>query len=189
MRSVSARRLTATVASATALFALCCGGIAYAIISPTFQYTSPQTTYLSLNPMAFSPKGKSDAAHFQISPPFWIEKDVGALSVCMEAGVNLPDGARITSLTAWGSTGTDQAIQVRLQRANLATGAANGVVGLVSHNTSQSRFSMSSSASGAAAVVNNQHFSYGLEACLVDSTVNSLFYGARITYTYTTAGG
>src|SRR5690349_12412799 len=121
MKSLTLSR-SAVIAAAAVLAGLASAGIAHAISSNIFQYTTTQTAYLSLNPMAFSPKGKSDAAHFQINSSFWIAKDASAISVCMLAPVNLPEGARITSLKAWASADADQAIQLRLSRINLAVG-------------------------------------------------------------------
>ena len=173
-------------ASAVALLALGSIGIAHAISSNIFQYTTPQTGYLNLSPMAFSPEDAADAAHFAISPPFWISKDAGANNVCMVAGVHLPEGARVKSLTAWAASDVDQGVQVRLMRANPASGTANGLVGVISHDTSQNRFAMSAAAPGATAVINNQHFGYGVHVCI--NSTPSLFFGARITYTYSDAG-
>ena len=188
MKSLSIPR-SLVIAAAAALAGLGSIGIAYATVSNIFQYTTTQTGYLSLDPMAFSPKGKTDAAHYGINGPFWIEKDVSALSVCMVAPVNLPEGARITSLKAWASADADQAVQVTLTRVNLALGGgANVVAALISHDTSQNRFAMTTPAHAAVATINNEHYGYGLEVCIVDSTANALFYAARITYTYTTAG-
>jgi hypothetical protein len=187
MKSFPALRPLSIAAAAAALLALTYGGIAHAISSNIFQYTTAQTGYFSLSPMAFAPEGNDDAAHYTINGPFWIEKDVGALSVCMVAGLNLPDGARVTSLKAWASSDIDQAVQIRLLRANLATGTANGFAGLISHDTSQTRFAMTAAVtSGAMAIVNNEHYGYGAEVCL--NSTPSRFYSARITYVYSNAG-
>lgn len=187
MMPLSLFRRPLVTTSAAVLLALSCAGMAFALVAPSFQYSTPQTAYISLSPMAFAPEGKDDAAHYTIVVPFDIEKDSGAISVCMVAGVNLPDGARITSLKAWASSNQDQGVQLRLLRVNLATGTSNGVTGLISHDTSQTRFAMTTAVAGASAIVNNEHFGYGLHLCL--NSTPSVFYSARITYTYTTAGG
>jgi hypothetical protein len=183
MKLLHVGRASAVTVAAAALLAL--GGVAFALVEPSYQYSTAQTGYLSLSPMAFSPEDKADADHYTIQGPFSISNDGGAISVCMVAGVNLPDGARIKSLTAWASSDKDQGVQVRIDRINLATGTPANAIGAISHDTSQTRVAMTTAASGSFAIVNNQHFGYGAEVCL---KTTSVFYAARITYTYTKAG-
>jgi hypothetical protein len=188
MKSLSLSR-SAVIAASAALAAIGSAGIAQAISSNIFQYSTPQTGYLSLGPQAFAPASKGDAAHYTIEVPFWIQKDAGALGLCMVAPVNLPEGARITSLKAWARADADLAVQLVLHRTNLAVDApANDMVELLSHDTSQTRFGMTAVVpNDAIAIVNNEHYSYGVEVC-IDSTA-SVFYSARITYVYRNAGG
>ena len=182
----SLARALAVALSAGALIALSFAGIAHAITETVFRYSTLQTGYLSLLPGAFAPGDSVAANNYVIAPQFYIlTNHNGAL--CFDAAIHLPEGARMTSLKAWGKTDTGDGVNARIVRGNLATGAGEDVAFVGSTDTSGTRFAMTTPIpSSALAIINNEHYGYAAEVCL--GTAATEFYSARITYVYRDAG-
>jgi hypothetical protein len=166
-----------TVLLATVLL----GGIAHAITSAVFRYSSAQTGYLSLNPMAFAPDSSNTAAQYIIS------NDNINGGGCVVTGINLPDSAQLKGITIWGESSVGSKVSAQLWRVNVATGAALLVSEVTVLDTSGDRSASANEAipAGNRAIINNRLFGYGLHVCVPG---NSVFHSARITYTYTSAG-
>ena len=160
------------------------GGAAQAITENVFRYSSPKTGWYGMNPMAFSSDGTPGATEYFIQWPDFL-RNIGSGTHCFNTGVNLPHGARMTRFSAWYSTDAANSVRVSLFRAGFADDALSGLLSqLNSTDTSATRVGMSL-APGIPEVQNSQ-FNYSVGVCMDRSS--DRFYGARITYTYTTAG-
>jgi hypothetical protein len=184
MKPLSLSR-SAVIAASTVLGALSCGGIAYAVTGAVFQYSTPRTGYLSLSPYAFTPANTPSAASYSIG-----ETDLSADSAgCFVSSINLPDGARIKGFTSWtsNSSGTPGSVQVVFLRISDSDDGITNISNASPQPPTAMRTATNGSiAAGSAAVINNQHFAYGVYVCISEATAR--FYKARIAYTYTTAG-
>lgn len=186
MNLSSLSRALILAASAGALIASSFGDIAHAITDTVFRYSSLKTGYLSLLPGAFAPGDSVAANNYAIAPQFYILTNHNG-GLCFDAGIHLPEGARMTSLKAWGKTDTGDGVNARIVRANLATGDADEVAFVGSTDTSGTRFAMTTPIpSSASAIINNEHYGYAAEVCI--GTAATEFYSARITYVYRDAG-
>jgi len=106
---------------------------------------------------------------------------------CFVRNVEFPDGAQIKHLTFWSSEQTSGSAQINFYRLNVSTNHLDEISIVLSQDTSGNRAATNGPiAAGPIAVVNNQHFAYEVRVCLNDS--HTVFYSARITYTYSNAG-
>lgn len=153
---------------------------AAAIVSKQFTYSDPKTGYYSVHPMAMAPDGDESASSFHIS----FEGGSLAGQGCYSAGVNLPQGAEMTSLTVYYQSDDRGDMGVQLQRHALQTGNDVQIVDESHEDDSNARTSVTFPI-GVAKKVNNKSFGYGLGVCLESGT---LFFGATIEYSYGNAG-
>ena len=128
---------------------------------------------------------ESGNATYGISPTVGILQSV--TSHCYQTGVNLPQGAKITALRVWYSSDNANSLSFVLVRNQLTTGAGEALVQEFSTDSSSNRVAESFTVSGASATVNNNAYMYGFRVCF-NAATGELFNGARLTYTYTTAG-
>lgn len=176
-------RNAAVTAGAGILFALSFGGLARAITDTVFHYSTPQTGYYSISPMALVPN--SGSTGYSTTEQSIFTSPTGTYG-CFVTGVNLPDRARIAELRTWAATDTDLGIQAILFRVQLSDGTSDALVNMISHNTSSTRFAMAAAVAADKAVVVNQRYNYAVEICLAGA--NTVLYSGRLTYTYTNAG-
>jgi hypothetical protein len=165
--------------------ALFLAGAAHAITDTVFKYSTPKTGQLSLDPMAFAPASYIDADQYSMN---WDGGIMTTNATCFNTGVNLPQGSNITALTMWESnsnsvSGIDPGI--KFVRKNLSTGTAETIAQADFTDASGVRKGKSIGLDMNRTHVDNAHYSYGLGGCINSHMV---FYGARITYTYTAAG-
>jgi hypothetical protein len=165
--------------------ALFLAGAAHAITDTVFRYSSPKQGYVSFDPMAFTPQSNNDASDYSLG---WVSNfgiTTGS-NMCFNTGVNLPQGATITGLTIWErSTVANISPAITFKRRSVVTGVVE-VIGIKDFtDTSGTRKALNVTISSAMNVVDNSRYTYGLGGC-INSTMN--FYGARIAYTYVSAG-
>jgi hypothetical protein len=97
----------------------------------------------------------------------------------------LPQGAVIKTLTIY-YRGTDKGdVNVSLTRELLSSGAVDFIATKTFNDTSTNRKAQAAPITAAKATVNNSLYNYGFTVC-VDP--GGTFHGARISYTYTSAG-
>ena len=114
-------------------------------------------------------------------------KQLASGNGCFNTGVNLPQGATITALTAFWTSGIGAGHPAfQLFRHSPGGGPAMLVAGLTVIDDTAVQKPFKATMNAAAAVVNNNQHVYGLQICLPGT--NDLFHGARIAYTYTHAG-
>jgi len=185
------RSLRGSAASRTIALALlgtsALGGVALAVESGVFQYTTAQTGYYNLSPMAFAPQSNTVADGFlndqqgqrlQLAGP-----DVPPAPACFLTGLNLPQEAALKKLDVWYASNTGNSISVRVYRTKMADGANELLAQLNSTDATQSRKLMSKTFTHA---IDNQRYTYGVVVCL--SNLNDRYFAGRITYTYRNAG-
>jgi hypothetical protein len=177
MRSILTARNIVFALSATVIAGLALSGVAHAISSAAFRYSTPKTAYLMFPVAAFMP----------LTSGGWTGSGdtIAATSqVCFYAPVNLPQGARLTQLIGWyaavaphlsGILDIDRTSPSEMVRTLIGEAKLDG-----SKNTAAV-----SIADASLQTVDNGHYGYYLYLCL---DRYSEFRGARIKYTYTTAG-
>jgi hypothetical protein len=169
--------------AATALLAtVFLGGTAEAITDTVFKYSTVQTGYLTIPVSAFVPESSAD----QFGQNGVSIQPVTTGLLCMDAPVNLPEGAKVTTIGVWYATNGGD-MQVQMFRQNLATGTNVTLARRVLADTAGSRAQANLAVTGTGQIIKNEAFSYDLNFCTQGATANK-FYSARIRYTYSTAG-
>ena len=150
------------------------GTPAQAFTDKNFTYTKPKKGFLAVSPMAFSPDGDASAVDYFNS---W----GGALtgSGCYNTGISLPNRATITSIT-YVHLGE---VYVNLVSTGIGTGLTTNIVSETSP-LAAARTVRKVNVSPEYIVANGTSM-IGLGVCL---NANEEFFGAKITYTYTSAG-
>jgi hypothetical protein len=163
------------------LFALIVVGTAYAITSSSFKYSSTKTGYVSVSNMAFIPDG-DNADYFNS----WGGGLTDPQGECFNAGVNLPSGAKIKSVTWFYESGAGSEFFGRFVRMDGPTATGLDLVPSVNPaNNTGTPSSVTRNLVAANQAVNNSKYSYGIGACPgSDGVLN----GARVKYTYKNAG-
>ena len=157
-------------------------GAALAVTSPNFTYSAPQNGFFSISPLHMAPDSDEAAADFFISYSGILTSDGG---FCYQTGVNLPNGATLTTVSTWFESGAGSNIQIFLFRYNLVTGTTTELTGFTPNDDTGIRRVTTQTVESANALVNNVQNAYAYAVCLGDSTE---FFGARINYKYTSAG-
>jgi hypothetical protein len=163
------------------------GGAAVAISSDEFTYSSTQTGHLSIDPASLSPANEIAAKNFQIANLLLSTKS--ASRNCYNTGLNFPDGARLINVTVQYHRGGRIPPLVRMYQNGIQTndghillqrtlqytggGFAHPTIGLNNGIPSQYK------------TVDNNASSYGFTFCLSN---NDIFKGAKVEYTYISAG-
>jgi hypothetical protein len=175
---VTARHLTIALAGILIGFTL--SGVAYAISAAGFRYSAPRTGYLMIPAAAFVPEADT-AVYTNLGRSL----DVTGIA-CAVAPVNLPDGAKMTQLAMWYSKDDATETSLSLVRLLPASSTTADIATLNTHDTGGAvKPGHVSIANTALQTVSNEQSSYYLEKCLTDQ---ERFIGARIKYTYTSAG-
>ena len=158
-------------------------GTALAVTDASFTYSTVQTGYLMVGPADLVPTSEISADNYSLS-------DTSASSSysnnCFVAGVHLPQGARVTTVrTSFSSGAGDNNIFITLTRVNPLTPGRDYLVSHYVANDAGSRTYVNDVVPATLRLVNNALYTYTYEVCVGSSTY---FYGARITYQYTSAG-
>jgi hypothetical protein len=174
------------------LFALLVGGAAHAITDTVFKYSSVKTGYYGLSPLKFVPDDYQDAAGYAdvFAGGFqFLQLANGNTSGCFATGVNLPQGAKVTSFSMWYSSDQVDGVGTSLVRAALTDGADDVIATLDSTNASQTRTQRTKAIPDSVIVtIDNGHFVYSTTVCLNSANQQSRYYAGRIGYTYSNAG-
>ena len=126
------------------------------IVAPRFEFSSPQTRYLTLGGADFTARNSADTVHKELGGGGVAVVVVSGLSdFGLSAPVHLPDGAVITSLTAYfDDTDATEDLTVSLLRDNLGNTGYNPLAGVASSGVVGNGFATDSSIVGG--TVNNQ---------------------------------
>jgi hypothetical protein len=168
------------IALAGIVIGIMLSGGAHAIVNGAFRYSTPQTGYLTIPAAAFIP-----AANGAV-----YTNDGNAIRTtgdqCFTTGVNLPQDAKIAQLAMWFSKNDATPVTLSLDRAELQTFNFTTVASLSPGNTGGVGKSIAMNVTDTTKqTVNNIRYMYYINHCISDQ---EFFVGARIKYTYTTAG-
>jgi hypothetical protein len=159
-------------------------GTASALTSSSFTYSAVRTGYYSVNPMDVAPDSLGNTAndYFSNWPTFLANNDPGR---CFDTGVHLPQGARIVQITFWYKSDNTSQFYGELDRLNVLTGGHSTLTSTTPMNDANTRTYTTKRISRSVNIVDNKTFSYAIGVC---PRPGSPFMGARIKYTYTSAG-
>jgi hypothetical protein len=158
------------------------GGAAHAVTDTIFKYTTPKTGYLSVDPVGLMPLTHDDADAYGI---YYVYDGVTTTTraySCFGKSVELPQGAKVTALAGWYQRG----MRLSLYRHSPAQASSEVIADRVFKTTETTVRPGTVAIDAARATINNQRYTYALIMCLPETSNN--FFGARVTYTYTTAG-
>jgi hypothetical protein len=179
MRALVTARNIGFVLSGIMIGLMLSGG-AHAIVNGAFRYSTPQTGYLTIPAASFVPASNSTVYSNDGS------SIVSTGPQCFRAAVNLPQDAKITQLAMWYSKNDDDPAQLSLDRVTPAEFNTTGIAGLSLVNTGGAGKSAAVNITNTSLqTVNNIRYMYIVNNCISDQ---EFFAGARIKYTYTTAG-
>jgi len=164
--------------------ALFVGGVAHAITSTIFQYSSPQTSYLSIPAAAFTP-ANSNYTYFKDDRSI-VPGSINT-EACFTAPVNLPDAVKIQSIGVFYTRSINaQELTLFFNRLDLVTGSTGDALlnkQLVPNNQ------YGSAAFKIVTNVNNRRYTYVLTTCMQQDVSGEVeLHAVRVAYTYANAG-
>jgi hypothetical protein len=172
--NITSKRVLAGLAVAATVVATS----AFAITDSAFNYSAPKPGYFSISPMALSPDGNNSAFQYFT---FYTGSFTGG--GCYNTGVNIPQGATVTSVRIWSSSNADGVI-FRMDALNLAAGNSTNVFTATAPVTGGAR-QVFVKPLNPPLKIGNAGQAYGFAICI---DPGETFSGARIDYTYTNAG-
>ena len=178
-KAKSSSSKTIALVAGGALGTLFVSGAALAITESSYNYTTPKTGYYGISNLGLAPRNHSN----EYDNPGMS----GGLSGtgCFHRGVNLPQGAVITGLTVYYAGTDEDDVIVTLTRQRLSDGNQQNIASKSMSDVSTNRVSETVPITASRATIANAGYNYGFQVC-VDP--GGAFFGARITYTYTSAG-
>jgi hypothetical protein len=158
-------------------------GAAHAITDTVFRYSPPKQGYLSLDSAGFTPLTSAAADAYAVFYVYDGFISTTAAGSCFGTSVNLPEAAKVTAVTTWYQAGAR--VSLYRHKPSDATSAVLADKTFTGDPSSLSRGNVAIT-NPALQAVDNQLYSYALIVCLPQTT--DYFFGARVAYTYTTAG-
>jgi hypothetical protein len=153
---------------------------AYALTASSFKYSSPKTGYVRISHMAFT-------ANVHVAQ--WTQSLTLGLSSpthnCFNAGVSLPVGSKVKSVTWYYRSGASDDLEGSFRRNQLATGVGSPIIGPVTPAEDSDVPTSVTRRVPAAEQPVRAGRAYWVEAC---PGSDGHFFGARVKYTYTSAG-
>ena len=156
-------------------------GTAMAVTDTSFTYSTVQTGYLMVGPADLVPAASVSANDYVIDATVAFS----FAGACFRAPVHLPQGARITSVRTSYRSSAASDHYLELRRSNPVTGAADYLATRFIVAGSNARAYVNDVVPANLGLVNNALFTYTYTMCVGS---NDDFYGARITYQYSSAG-
>jgi hypothetical protein len=155
---------------------------AYALTASSFKYSSPKTSYVRVSHMDFNPN---------VTSAQWTQSHTSGLTTagdsCFNAGVDLPAGSKVKSVTWYYKSGASSDFEGSFRMNQLATGVGSPIIDAVTPaDDSDVPTSVTRKVAPTKRLVTRGR-AYWLEACPGQSG-DGAFFGARIKYTYTSAG-
>jgi hypothetical protein len=178
MRAIHPRRRLAVFLGIAAALALIAAGAAYALTASSFKYSSAKTGYVRLHTFAFAPVA-SGTSYSNFAEGLTAPGGCGFV-----AGVDLPVGALVKSVTFYYKSGAASNLTAQLWRMQLSTAVPTFIADVGPSNDAGTPTSVTDTVAAANQLVTSGR-AYGLGVC---PGSDGTFYGARIKYTYTSAG-
>jgi len=158
-------------------------GAAQAITDTAFNYSSPTVGFFSINPAALS---SEDSFMDYSKDASRLSRD-GGNAACFGAGVNLPHGAKVTTLSVlYDSSDVGLDPEFFIQRQRHSNGVLETVAHSIGHDDTGLRRAVTITVAANVAAVDNVNYSYAFRAC--PGVPSNTFRSARIRYTYSNAG-
>ena len=158
------------------------GGTAVAITSPDFTYSSAKSGRYSIAPGAMTPRDNTIVYNVSAGE---LSATAAGSGECFATGVNLPNGAVIVSIHSWYRSDSASDFGVFAYRHSLASNVATQLTpGYVVDDTDTRKY-VTHTIPAALRTVDNFAYDYSYWVCL---GTGSTFHGARINYTYRSAG-
>jgi hypothetical protein len=149
--------------------------VASALTASNFTYSSKKTGYQVLTP-ADMLKGNSGLG--------WTMSETGLTGAgCSWGPVHLPQGSHFASATFYETEGVSAPLELVIFRVNLATGGTKQVVLMPATDGSRQSFAVAVPKTWN--TIDNATYEYMLQVC---HDTDGVFHGARVKYTYTSAG-
>ncbi len=178
LKSAGGSSAATAFAAGGALAVLFMSGAAVAITENTYNYTNAKNGYLGISNLGMVPnKGAGDY-------------DNGAglgtsIFKCFSRGINLPHGAIIKNLTVFHRGFEQGDVYTSLVRQHISDSGLDTIGARTSTTTTGLRVSFSAPIDQNFAVVDNAQYTYAFNICL---NPGSVFFNARLGYSYTSAG-
>jgi hypothetical protein len=176
---LSLRRLT--IAAASIVAAASIASAAQAATDTIYKYKAPKTGNFQISPLAMAPD--TDGYDYYVSFPTKLRVNTG--NGCFSTGVNLPQGAIITTLVVYYSSSAKDNYYVRLFRAKAGDGSFDLLADPLLSDDTGNRKTEQKPVDPVLGTVNNNQWNYSIGICL---DAGNEFYGARVVYTYDNAG-
>lgn len=153
-------------------------GAAYALTARTFTYSSPRTGYVRLGALAFADDEGGGTYGIVYSGGYLVTPN------CMNAGLNLPAGALVKSVTFYYRSGASSDFAGSFFRKDLGSTTNHRLVFVNPSDNSNTLHAVTGTVATADQSVTNLG-AYGIGVC---PGSDGQFHGARVKYTYTSAG-
>ena len=175
---IRSRNKLVLVLGAALVVSLIAAAAAYALTAKSFRYSKPKTGYVRVSHMAFT--ANADFVTWNQSLTTGLHG-----SGCFNAGVNLPVGSKAKSVTWYYQSGAASDLEGSFRSNQLATGVGTPVIGPVTPaEDSGVPTSVTRNVPSKKQLVTAGR-AYWVEACPGN---DGAFFGARVKYTYTSAG-
>jgi hypothetical protein len=177
-------RIAAALVAVSAI-ALMVTGAAYAFTAASFNYSNAKTGYITLTNMAFAADNNTSAFtnswHGGLNP--------SGASSCFNVGVVLPLGSHVKSVTFFFNSGPNTDPDVEFLRKNMTTGGVADLIHTTIANDAQVYTAVTLPVPASKQGVTSK-YGYGIGVCPAQGggSPDTVFHGARVKYTYTSAG-
>jgi hypothetical protein len=182
-KSLRAARLVA--AAFVPFGAVGAAGYAVAITSNAFTYSPALNGAVMIDAMDLAPDDSESAQNYSINFTGNVHRtntDVG----CYVTGLNLPQGAKLVELRVFYKSSDQWNPTVYIMRHTPSTGVFTEIlVEVISNNENVRKAIAYDLTTNGDRTINNATFGYGFGVCIGSLDV---FYGARLAYSYTSAG-
>jgi hypothetical protein len=184
MRSIRRRRRLALFLGIGGLVALTAAGAAYALTASSFKYSSAKTGYVKVSQGAFAPDSSPSGGHTNS----WTD-GLSAAGGCLNAGFELPAGASsVKAVTFYYKSPAGSDFLGQFWATQLTTGEGLQLASAFPSNDADTPTSVTADVATINQPVTTGR-AYGLRVCPgTDFNDSGAFYGAKIKYTYTSAG-
>jgi hypothetical protein len=150
-------------------------GSALALTATSFTYAKKHVGYVAVTPFDLQPAADTIG--------FAADYDGRTGAGCADTGLRLPQGATLVNATVYETEGISAPLVISIYRVNRATGAVSSAIGTPATDGSRQAHALPIPSTWAK--VNNATFDYMFEVC---HDPDGIFHGARIKYTYESAG-
>ena len=180
LKSAGGSSAGAAFAMGGALAVMFMSGAAVAITENTYNYTNARTGYVGISNLGMVPN--KAAGDYDNSPSDGLGTSIFK---CFSRGINLPHGATIKNLIVFHRGFNQGDVEISLHRQHISDGGRDTIGTRTSTTTTGLRVASNVPIDPNFTLVDNAHHTYAFNICL---NPGSLFFNARLGYSYTSAG-